>query len=393
MQIWCDSKTDGIVRMKEDNVKKYFYHPDFYRGDFFMDKYMLRAAEIAKRGIGFVNPNPLVGAVIVKNGTITGEGWHEHYGDFHAERNALKNCTENPDGADMYVTLEPCCHYGKNPPCTEAIISAGIKRVYVGSFDPNPLVAGKGIKALRDGGIEVIENCEKDICDNLNEIFFHYITTKKPYIILKTAITADGKTASVTGSSKWITNERSRLHVHETRKRVAAIMTGIGTVLADDPILNCRIENPSNPVRFILDSHLRIPLNCNIVKTAKEIPTYIVYLSDNNDKVSMLEKYGVNIMHASGSDGKIDLNKLITKIGEMGLDSILIEGGAELHTSFLKSKIVNKLQIYMAPKIMGGDGKNAFNSFEITEAKETIMLLKPKVTTFDDDILIEYEVK
>ena len=170
-------------------------------------------------GEGFVNPNPLVGAVIVKNGEIIGEGYHERYGELHAERNALKNCKGDPNGADMYVTLEPCCHYGKNPPCTEAVIASGIKRVYVGSSDPNPLVAGKGIQQLRDAGIEVVEGFLKEECDKLNDIFFHFITTKRPYVILKSAITLDGKIAAYTGHSKWITNEQSRADVHKTRKK------------------------------------------------------------------------------------------------------------------------------------------------------------------------------
>ena len=353
---------------------------------------MLRAIELAKGGIGFVNPNPLVGAVIVKDGRIIGEGFHEKYGTLHAERNAIKNCTEDPKGADMYVTLEPCCHFGKNPPCTEAVVEAGIKRVYVGSSDPNPLVAGKGIEYLKQHGIEVIEGFEKEACDALNDIFFHYITTKTPYVILKTAITADGKTATLTGSSQWITNEKSRANVHLTRKRVSAIMAGIGTVLADDPMLNCRCSDPSDPVRIIADSSLRIPLDSNIVKTANEIPTYVATLSDNEEKIKLLEQCGINIIKAKDSGGRVDLKELMKTLGAMGLDSVLIEGGAKLHTSALKSGIVNKLQIYIAPKIIGGDGRSAFESLGIEEVSESVKLSKPKLTMLDGDILAEYEV-
>ena len=204
------------------------------------EDYMLRAISLAKQGAGFVNPNPLVGAVIVRDGRIIGDGYHERYGTPHAERNALAHCSEDPAGAEMYVTLEPCCHYGKNPPCTEAVIASGIRTVYVGSDDPNPLVAGKGLQMLREAGIDVHTGICKDACDRINRIFFHYITQKTPYCILKTAMTADGKTATRTGESKWITNEQSRAHVQETRKRCAAILCGIGTVLADDPMLTCR---------------------------------------------------------------------------------------------------------------------------------------------------------
>ena len=207
--------------MREDRKERFNITPsEENRGDFLMDaRYMERAIELAKGGIGFVNPNPLVGAVVVKDGEIIGEGLHERYGELHAERNALKNCKKDPKGADMYVTLEPCCHYGKNPPCTEAVIAAGIKRVYVGSSDPNPLVAGGGIKQLREAGIEVYEGVLKEECDKLNDIFFHFITTKRPYTILKTAITADGKIACSNGHSKWVTKEQIRIRQEREWRR------------------------------------------------------------------------------------------------------------------------------------------------------------------------------
>ena len=204
--------------------------------------YMERAIQLARRGTGFTNPNPLVGAVIVKDHRIIGEGWHARYGDLHAERNALKHCIEDPAGADIYVTLEPCCHHGKQPPCTEALVESGIRRVYIGSRDPNPLVSGKGVAFLREHGIEVFPDFLREKCDQLNPIFFRYITTKMPYTILKYAMTADGKIACAGGASKWVTGEAARNHVQQTRKRVAAICVGIGTVLADDPMLTCRCE-------------------------------------------------------------------------------------------------------------------------------------------------------
>jgi diaminohydroxyphosphoribosylaminopyrimidine deaminase/5-amino-6-(5-phosphoribosylamino)uracil reductase len=358
----------------------------------YTEKYMRRAIELAKGGIGFVNPNPLVGAVIVKDGKIIGEGFHEKYGCLHAERNALKNCKEDCKGADMFVTLEPCCHYGKNPPCTEAVIASGVKRVFVGSFDPNPLVAGKGISILRENGIEVVENVLREECDALNDIFFHYITTKTPYVIMKTAVSADGKIATVTGNSKWITNEKSRAHTHETRKRAAAILVGVNTVIADNPMLNCRCENPSNPIRVICDSTLRIPLNSQVVKTANEIPTYVATVSENAEKITALEKSGVHIINTAEKNNRVDLADLMKKLGEMQIDSVLIEGGGEIHASALKAGIVNKLQIYIAPKIIGGDGKNAVAPLDITLADDAVMLKNPQISRFDDDILIEYEV-
>lgn len=357
-----------------------------------MEKYMLRAIELAKKGIGFVNPNPLVGAVIVKDNKIIGEGFHERYGMPHAERNALKNCSVSPDGADMFVTLEPCCHYGKNPPCTEAVIKSGIKRVFVGSSDPNPLVAGKGIQQLRDNGIEVIEGFMKQECDAINDIFFHYITKGTPYVIMKTAISADGKIAASSGDAKWITNEQSRTHTHETRKRAASILVGINTVLADDPMLNCRTENPSNPIRIVCDSLLRIPVTSNIVQTAKDIPTYVATISKDDEKIAVLKSKGVHIIYTKSENNHVDLSDLMQILGEEKIDSVLIEGGSQINASALKAGIVNKLQLYIAPKIIGGDGKNSVAAMNIERVNDAVMLKSPKITRFADDILLEYEV-
>ena len=229
------------------------------------EEYMRRAIELAKRATGFTNPNPLVGVVIVKEDRIIGEGYHEKCGQLHAERNAFASLKESAEGATLYVTLEPCCHYGKTPPCTEAIVENKIARVVIGSRDPNPLVAGKGVRFLREHGIEVIEDYLREECDRINPVFFHYITTKMPYVVLKYAMTADGKTATVTGDSKWITNDASRMKVQHMRHRYMGIMAGIGTVLADDPMLNVRVERLKSPIRIICDSNLRIPLDSQIV--------------------------------------------------------------------------------------------------------------------------------
>ena len=357
-----------------------------------MEKYMRRAIELAKNGIGFVNPNPLVGAVIVKNNEIIGEGYHAKYGGLHAERNAIKSCKVDMTGADMFVTLEPCCHYGKNPPCTDAVIESGIKRVFVGSSDPNPLVAGKGIEILRNHGIEVTEGFLKDECDALNDIFFHYITTKTPYIIMKAAVSLDGKIAAKSGDARWITNEKSRAHSHETRKRVSAIMVGVNTVIADNPMLNCRTENPSNPIRIICDSNLRMLINSKIAQTAKEIPTIIATVSENKEKANELQKLGIEIIKTSADNGRVDLKDLMQKLGERQIDSVLIEGGGSIHASALKAGLVNKLQIYIAPKIIGGDGKNAVAEMGIEKVNDAAQFKNPKITRFDDDILLEYEV-
>jgi len=357
------------------------------------EKYMKRAIELAQRARGNTSPNPMVGAVIVKNDKIIGEGWHERYGELHAERNAIKNCTESPEGAEIYVTLEPCCHYGKTPPCTEAIIENKIKKVYIGSNDPNPKVSGGGIKMLRDSGIEVVTEVLKDECDSFNTIFFHYITTGLPYVVAKYACTADGKIATRTGDSKWISNEESRERVHKTRNAVSAIMTGIGTVLADNPMLNCRIENSVNPTRIICDSELKIPLDSNIIKTAKEIPTIIVCAKENAEKKSAIENSGAEVLCVPDNDGKVDLKKLMKILGERKIDSVLIEGGAELLGSALLGGIVNKLEVYIAPKIFGGnDAKTPVGGIGIEKAVDSVKLELTNSEVIGGDVLLEYDV-
>lgn len=354
---------------------------------------MRMAVELAKCGTGFVNPNPLVGAVIVKNGRIIGCGYHQRYGQLHAERNAFASCTESAEGADMYVTLEPCCHYGKTPPCTEAVIENKIRRVFIGSSDPNPRVAGKGAAILREHGIEVTEGVLKEECDALNDIFFHYITKGTPYVILKYAMTADGKIATCTGASKWITSEASRENVQYTRKRTAAVMVGSGTVLADDPQLTCRLEEPGNHSRIICDSRLRIPADCNIMKTASDIPTYIATVSEDTEKIKSLEALGAHVIKTAPSEGRVNLNELMRILAsEEHIDSILLEGGAELAYSALKSRIVNRIQVYIAPKIFGGTlARSAVGGEGVLTPDEAFRLSDPVISKTGEDILIEYK--
>ena len=306
-------------------------------------EYMQLALELAKKGAGWVSPNPMVGAIIVKDGEIIGQGWHERYGELHAERNALKNCKVSPEGATIYVTLEPCCHYGKTPPCTEAIIENKLAKVVIGSSDPNPLVAGKGVQILRDHGIEVVEGLMKDECDALNEVFFHYIRTQTPFVVMKYAMTMDGKIAAYTGKSQWISCEASRHKVQEDRHRYSAIMCGVGTVLADDPKLTCRLENSKNPLRIICDSKLRTPLTAHVVTTAKEVPTLIATCCEDPEKQAPYEEAGCRLTVLPERDGHLDLKALMSWLGKEKIDSILLEGGASLNWSALNQGIVNKV--------------------------------------------------
>lgn len=356
-------------------------------------KFMRRAIELAKKGEGFTSPNPMVGAVIVKDGCIIGEGYHERYGGLHAERNALASVTESPKGAVIYVTLEPCCHYGKQPPCVDAILEAGIARVVTGSDDPNPLVAGKGFKRLIEHGVEVTTHVEKEACDALNPVFFHYIQTGIPYVAMKYAMTMDGKIAAYTGQSKWITGEEARAFVQKLRHRYTGIMAGAGTVLADDPRLTCRIPGARQPVRIICDTRLRIPSDANVVETAKEIPTILATCQADPDRIRPFEEKGCQILTLPEEDGHVDLRALMRELGKRQIDSILLEGGGTLNWSALKSGIVQKVYCFTAPKLFGGiDARTPVEGRGVASPGEAFPLTHLKVTQVGEDLLIEGEV-
>lgn len=356
--------------------------------------YMRMALEEAVKGEGWTNPNPMVGAVIVKEGRIIGKGYHRRYGELHAERNAIASCTESMKGATIYVTLEPCCHYGKTPPCTEAIIEEGFSRVVVGSTDPNPLVAGKGIEILRQHDIEVETGVMKEECDDVNRVFFHYINTGLPYVVMKYAMTADGKIATCEGESKWITGEAARLHVQKSRHKYAGIMVGVGTVIADDPMLNCRLPEGNSPTRIICDTRLRTPLEAKVVDTAREFKTIIATSCGDVNKQKKYSDKGCRIMEIPEKDGHIDLRELMKKLGEQKIDSVLLEGGAELNYSALQSGIVNKIQAYIAPKLFGGkEAKSPIGGIGVKTPDEAFALKNRRIQTIGEDFLIEWEVE
>ena len=362
------------------------------------EQYMRRALELAEKGAGWVSPNPLVGAVIVKDDRIIGEGYHERYGQFHAERNALLHCKESPEGATIYVTLEPCCHHGKQPPCTDALIEAGIRRVVIGSKDPNPLVHGKGIRILREHGIEVTEHVLEAECDAENEVFFHYMRTKQPFVILKYAMTLDGKIAAYTGESRWVTGDAARAHVHRMRQRYSAIMVGVGTVLADDPMLTCRLEEekvPANPVRIICDTALRTPLDSQIVRTAGKIPTILATCCRQEALHMPYIGAGCKIVVTPEKDGHVDLLNLLQQLGEQGIDSVILEGGGTLNWSALQAGIVQKVQAYIAPKLFGGaTAKTPVEGQGFPNPAAAVELSRTNVTVLGADWLIEgYPVK
>ena len=370
--------------------------------DFFMQKkeeYMRRALELARKGEGHTSPNPMVGCVVVKDGRIISEGYHEKYGEFHAERNALTRCTEDTAGADLYVTLEPCCHQGKTPPCTDIIIEKKIARVFVGSMDTNPLVAGKGVQILRDHGIYVETGILDAECRKLNEVFYHYIATKTPFVVMKYAMTLDGKIACATGDSKWVTGEIARTQVHRMRGRYRGIMVGIGTVLADDPMLNCRVEGGVDPVRIICDSNLHIPTESQIVKTASDIETIVACSQEaleserKQEKIRRLKEAGIQIIGTEGAHG-VNLVELMKKLGGQNIDSILLEGGGTLNASALEDGIVNKVYAYIAGKLIGGmDARSPVEGMGIDRMADAITLQNVEIEKLGDDFCIVGYVK
>ena len=371
-------------------------------GDLMTDRdYMQRAIELARRGEGWVNPNPLVGAVIVKDGRVIAEGWHHKYGELHAERDALRALKEPAEGATIYVTLEPCCHYGKQPPCTLAIMEHGISRVVIGSRDPKPLVAGKGVRMLREHGITVVEDFMREECDALNPVFFHYITTGRPYVKMKYAMTADGKIATKTGASKWITSEEARELVHDWRNACRGIMAGIGTVLADDPLLNCRKPGGRDPVRIICDSRLRIPEDSQICRTAQKYETIVACaLSEDADrrpeemraKAERLRQQGVEVWSVPAQDGSVDLKELVKRLGKRGIDSILLEGGGTLNESALRAGIVQEVNAFVAPKIFGGKARSPVEGTGVEVPQEALQMEMKQVRQVGKDLLITYRI-
>lgn len=358
-------------------------------------EYMLRAIQLAKKGEGWTNPNPMVGAVIVKDGRIIGEGYHKKCGELHAERNAIASLTESAEGATIYVTLEPCCHYGKTPPCTEAIIEQKIKKVVIGSRDPNPKVAGKGAQILRESGITVVQDFMREECDCLNPVFFHYITTKTPYVVMKYAMTLDGKIATKTGASKWITGEAARAEVQHMRHRYMGIMAGIGTVIADDPMLNVRVEGWKSPIRILCDSGLRIPLDGQIVKSAGKYRTIVAYADSENTeaKRKRLHEMGVETICCPDENNQVDLKKLMKYLGEEGIDSILLEGGGTLNDSALRAGIVQEVQAFIAPKLFGGmNSKTPVEGIGVRFPSEAVKLKCTDICQIGEDIRITCQV-
>lgn len=381
---------------------------------------MQLALMLARKGEGSVSPNPLVGAVIVKNNRIIGMGYHEKYGENHAERNAIKNSFEDVEGSTIYVTLEPCAHYGKTPPCVDLIIEKKFKRVVIGMLDPNPLVAGKSIKKLQDNNIEITVGIKEKECRKLNEVFIKYITKKVPFVVLKSAMSLDGKIATSNGESKWITSSESRKDSHKLRNKYMGILVGINTVIQDNPRLNCRIDKDElndysnllgyikqynlsvadgfelkfgkrevrNPIRIIVDSNLRIPMNSEVINDGG-ITIVGTVKGCNEGKKNKLESMGIKVIETESNYGKVNLTELIRKLGEEGIDSILIEGGGNINFSVLEEGIVDKVRFYIAPKIIGGEkSKSSIEGSGFLELDQSVELKNMEFEKIDKDFVI-----
>jgi diaminohydroxyphosphoribosylaminopyrimidine deaminase/5-amino-6-(5-phosphoribosylamino)uracil reductase len=355
--------------------------------------YMRRALMLARRGEGRVSPNPLVGAVIVRNDRIIGEGYHRRCGENHAEINAIENATEAVAGADFYITLEPCGHFGRTAPCVDALVACRPGRVIVGTTDPNPLVSGKGIRALALRGIETKIGVLDEACRRLNEVFFKYIRTGLPFVTVKFAQTLDGRIATATGHSRWISSPPSLRFAHRLRSGHDAILVGAGTVLIDDPELTCRLVRGRNPLRIVVDSQLRTSPGARIFKQQKEAPTIIATTRRAADERRRpFEEKGIEVLEI-GEDraGRVDLHMLLTVLGKREISSLLVEGGAAVITAFLREKLADRLVVILAPKI-AGEGLNAVGDLGIRQMDDALRLSFRRIARRGDDIVLDTRI-
>ncbi len=358
------------------------------------EHYMQLAINEALKANNLVASNPYVGAVIVADGKIISRGYHHLYGGDHAEIDALNKLDCKAKGATIYVTLEPCAHYGKTKPCVEAIINACITRVVIGSVDPNPLVSGKSIKRLIDANIDVTEGILKKECDNLNRDFFKFITSQRPYVIMKSAMTLDGKIATSNGDSYGISSDAANRYTHELRNKTQAIAVGVNTVIADNPRLTCRLEGGNDPIRIIFDSCLKTPIDSFIVQSANRIQTIIVTTNTDLNLHAKYQKHDVKLVIAKCLQKRIDLNDAMHKLAKLKIKSILLEAGSTLAYAMLEHQFVDQLKIYIAPKIIGGE-----NSFSVVgglgklAVKDAINLEFETIEFLGEDILVSAKMK
>lgn len=361
--------------------------------------YMEKALKLAAQGEGYTSPNPLVGAVVVKDDEIVGKGYHKKAGEPHAEVHALNQAGEKAAGATLYVNLEPCCHLGKTPACSLKIINSEISRLVVAMEDPNPIVAGKGIKDLEEAGIEIKTGVLEQKAKELNEIFIKYMTEEEPFVYLKTGQTLDGYLATRTGDSRWVTNEEARKYGHQLRHKVDAILVGVGTVISDNPRLTTRLDDKAgkDPIRIVLDSKLRTPIDANIINEDSESPTLLITTKDydRNKYKKLNELNNLNILVlAKDENGRIELKQLLKELYQKEITSVLVEGGGKVNHSFLKMGLIDKLYCFIAPKILGGnDGIASFNGPGVKKMNNAYELENIDYEFLDGNILCKGEIR
>jgi diaminohydroxyphosphoribosylaminopyrimidine deaminase/5-amino-6-(5-phosphoribosylamino)uracil reductase len=351
--------------------------------------WMRRALELAERGRGYVEPNPLVGAVLVRDGRLVGEGWHQKFGESHAEVNALAAAADSARGATLYVTLEPCCHHGKTPPCTDAVIRAGVVRVVAAMADPFPQVAGKGVTALRSAGIAIDVGVGEIAARQVNAPYLTLLEKGRPYVHAKWAMTLDGKIATRTRDSKWISNEASRRLVHQIRGRMDGILVGIGTVLADDPRLTVRPPGPRTPSRIVLDSRGRIPLDCQLVRTAREVPTVIFTTAAMVASTrTELTTRGCGIEVVAGAE-RLDPNAVLRRLGQLCFTNLLVEGGSAVLGSFLDTRLIDEVHVFVAPILAGGhDALTPLGGYGFDRIADAWRLADVQVDILDGNVCV-----
>lgn len=354
--------------------------------------FMRIALDLAATAKGKTNPNPVVGAILVKDGVIVGSGIHRKAGEPHAEVHAFQIAGNHAIGATLYVTLEPCSHYGKTPPCANLVKESGVKRVVVATEDPNPDVAGRGINLLKKAGIVVEVGVLKKEAQRLNERFFHNMITQSPFVISKVAMTLDGKIAAYNGHSQWISGVDSRKEVHYLRNEVDAILVGIGTVLADNPTLTTRIDGPSkNPIRIIMDTNLRMPLDANVADCSDAETIIVTAVNEQEEKATALKEKGVKILSVvlEKENQLLDLETVLKKLYQEGITDILLEGGSEINASFLRSGLIQKYIVYVAPKVLGGRGSfTPFRGKDVESINDAIQLHFEEVEKIGEDLRI-----
>ncbi|KPJ67526.1 MAG: hypothetical protein AMJ43_04565 [Coxiella sp. DG_40] len=362
-----------------------------------MNNYMRQALELAELGRKTVAPNPMVGCVIKRGDKVVGSGWHKKAGLPHAEIEALREAGDKAKGANLYVTLEPCCHYGRTPPCVDALIKAQVKSVHIAVRDPNPLVSGQGIKKLKEAGIEVYVGEEREAAEKQNEVFFHYITTKRPFVIAKWAMSLDGRIATDCGHAKWITSVKARKHVHQTRRLMSAVLVGVNTVIKDNPqltvrLVNNRISKVRHPLRIVLDSTCKIPFDREILNADLPGKTLIATTekSNQNWRERLLEQ-GCEVLVLPGNQfGRVDIGALLDELGRREISSLFVEGGSETFTSFVKEGLVNKFHIYIAAKLVGGEKVTTpLLNLDISDMSNALQLTYEKYRMLGDDIFME----